>query len=106
MSDKNLKDIIPGEIIEKRKTSKSHDLPFKYKCEKTMKTYEVEITCMIFIESANIIATSSLDPYIEIWSFNSLELNLKINFNINRSFKKCYLFKRFSKFKMFSFMLK
>ena len=78
MSDKKLNDIIPGEIIEKRKTSQSHDLPFKYKCEKTMNAYEVEITCMIFIESANIIATSSLDPDIEIWSFNSLELNLKL----------------------------
>ena len=78
MSKKEFNDILEGEIIEKRKTSKSHDLPFKYKCEKTMKSYEVEITCMIFIQSANIIVTSSLDPAIEIWSFNILEINLKL----------------------------
>ena len=78
MSQNNDNDILPGEIIEKRLTSKSHDLPFNYKCEKTMKSYEVEITCMLFIQSANIIITSSLDPDIEIWSFNALEINLKL----------------------------
>ena len=78
MSQNKYNNIIEGEIVEKRKTSKSHDLPFKYKCEKTMKAYEVEITCMIFIQSANIIATSSLDPDIELWSFNILEINLKL----------------------------
>lgn len=78
MSQEKYSNIIEGEILEKRKTSKSHDLPFKYKCEKTMKSYEVEITSMIFIQSANIIATSSLDPDIELWSFNILEINLKL----------------------------
>ena len=99
MSEKNLNDIIPGEIIEKRKTSKSHDLPFKYKCEKTMKSYEVEITCMIFIQSANIIVTSSLYPDIEIWSFNTLEINLKLISILTGHSKSVICLKYFSNLK-------
>ena len=96
MSENKNDDIIQGEIIEKRKISKSHDLPFKYKCEKTMKSYDVEITCMIFIKSANLIATSSLDPDIEIWSFNILEINLKLISILTGHTKGVYCLKDFS----------
>lgn len=66
------------EIKEKKKILKSKDLPFKYNCIKTDKPYKVEITYMLFLKSANIIVTSSLDPELEVWSFNSEDSNLKL----------------------------
>jgi WD40 repeat protein len=77
-NSKEINDIIPGEIIEKRKVSKSQNLSIQYKCIKSIKPYKVEITCILFLKSANIILTSSLDPEIETWSFNSEDSNLKL----------------------------
>ena len=74
----NIKTKIPGEIIEKRKVSKSQNLSIKYNCIKTMNPYKVEITCILFLKSSNIIVTSSSDPEIEIWSFNFPDSNLKL----------------------------
>ena len=74
----NNSDIYPGELLEKRKISKSKDLPFKYECQKSMKPYNYEITCMLLIKSANLIATTSLIPNIDIWSFNPKEINLNL----------------------------
>ena len=45
---KEIKDIIPGEVIEKRKVSKSKNLPIKYNCIKSIKPYKVEITYILF----------------------------------------------------------
>ena len=73
-----IKHIIPNEIIEKRKVSKSQNLQIKYNCIKTIKPYEVEITYILFLKSANIIVTSSLDPEIETWTFNPEDSNLKL----------------------------
>ena len=70
--------IIPGEIIEKRKISKSENLSIKYNCIKTIKPYKVEIVCILFLKSSNIIVTSSLDPEIETWSFNFEDSNIKL----------------------------
>ena len=75
---KECNDIIPGEIIEKRKVSKSKNLSIKYNCIKTIKPYDIEITCILFLKSSNIIITSSLDPQIETWTFESGDSNLKL----------------------------
>jgi len=69
---------IPDEIVTKRKISKSENLPIKYSCIKTIKPYKVDITCILFLKSANILITSSLDPELEIWSFNLEDSNLKL----------------------------
>ena len=75
---KEIKDIIPGEVIEKRKVSKSKNLPIKYNCIKSIKPYKVEITYILFLKSANIIITSSLDPEIETWTFNPEDSTMKL----------------------------
>ena len=75
---KEKNDIIPGEIIEKRKVSTSQNLSIKYNCIKSLKPYKVEITCILFLKSSNIIITSSLDPPIETWTFDSGDSNLKL----------------------------
>ena len=82
--NKEIKDLneinykIPNEIAEKRKVSKSKNLPIKYNCIKTIKPYKVEITYILFLKSSNIIVTSSLDPEIETWTFDSEDSNLKL----------------------------
>ena len=69
---------IPNEIVEKRKVSKSKKLQIKYNCIKTIKPYKVEMTYILFLKSSNIIVTSSLDPEIETWTFDSEDSNLKL----------------------------
>ena len=77
-NNNNIYKINNKEIKENKKVFKSKDLPFKYNCIKSMKPYKVEITCMLFLKSANIIITSSLDPELEVWSFNPEDINLKL----------------------------
>ena len=82
--NKEIKDLneimntIPGEVVEKRKVSKSQNLPIKYNCIKTIKPYKVEITYILFLKSSNLLVTSSLDPEIETWTFDSEESSLKL----------------------------
>ena len=77
-NDEKLDDIIPGEILEKRKISKSENLSIKYNCIKTIKPYEEEIACILFLKTANIIITCSSEPNLEVWSFNLKEPDLNL----------------------------
>ena len=78
MKEDNEFDIIPGELFEKRKTSKSKELPFAYKCQNTIKNFDSEITCLLFLRSVNIFAITTLSPNIELWEFDKKEIDMNI----------------------------
>jgi WD40 repeat protein len=75
--DDNL-DIIPGEILERRKTSKSKELPFIYRCKNTIKNFDSEITCLLYLKTVKLIALCTLNPTVELWSLNQHDVTMKI----------------------------
>ena len=76
-NQEEIKDML-GEILEKRKISKSENLKFKYQCIKTIKPYKEEINCILFLKNANILITSSSEPELEVWSFDLRNSDLKL----------------------------
>ncbi len=95
MEEEDDYDIIPGELFEKRKTSKSKELPFTYRCQNTIKNFDSEITCLIYLRTAKLIALTTLTPNIELWKFDKKDVDMNIVSILTGHFKGIICLKEF-----------
>ena len=79
-SQKEYKDILPGEIPEERKISNPNKLSFHYNCVQTIElAHKKEITTLAYILRRNEIATGSVDETIKIWKINIEKNKISLN---------------------------